>query len=82
MGIRAEDTRPAEDGLPLKVEVVERLGDRTLLYGHLPDGSELIAQDTGRSTAQPGQEIRIAVDPTAVHLFDAEGRAHHAPEAA
>lgn len=82
LGIRAEDTRPAETGLPLKVQVVERLGDRTLLYGHLPDGSELIAQDNGRSAIAPGDVVAIHVAPTAVHLFDARGRAHHAPEMA
>ncbi|SPJ26208.1 ABC transporter ATP-binding protein [Palleronia abyssalis] len=78
IGIRAEDTTPSDTGLPLTVDVIERLGDRTLLHGHLPDGSELVAQDTGRSTVTAGDTVRVAVDPHAVHLFDADGRAHHA----
>ncbi|MAM62949.1 sn-glycerol-3-phosphate ABC transporter ATP-binding protein UgpC [Maritimibacter sp. UBA3975] len=82
VGIRAEDTRPSDTGLPLTVQVVERLGDRTLLYGRLPNGSDLVAQDLGRTTVQAGDEVRIAVDPSAVHLFDGTGRAFHAPEEA
>ncbi|RVV98960.1 sn-glycerol-3-phosphate ABC transporter ATP-binding protein UgpC [Mesobaculum littorinae] len=66
--------------LPLTVDVIERLGDRTLLHGHLPDGTVLVAQDTGRSQVAPGQVVPVGVDPHAVHVFDAAGRAHHAGE--
>ncbi|MBX9458135.1 MAG: sn-glycerol-3-phosphate ABC transporter ATP-binding protein UgpC [Rhizobium sp.] len=61
-----------------KVGVVERLGERTLAYCRLDDGSELIAQDVGRSDVRPGDRVRIGLDLSAVHLFDAEGRSYHA----
>lgn len=84
IGIRAEDTRvlPAgQTGLALTTAVVERLGDRTLLYGKLGDGSELIVEDSGRSEVNAGDTVQIGIDPDALHLFDRDGRAYHHEEA-
>ena len=80
IGIRAEDTEVVseqEDGLDLTIKVVERLGDRTLLYGTLVDGTELIAEDSGRSKVKAGDMVRVAISPHAAHIFDGDGRAHH-----
>ena len=55
--------------------VVERLGDRTLVYARLGDGTQVTAQDTGRSRVVAGDAVSLAFDATALHLFDAEGRA-------
>ncbi|WP_426124343.1 ABC transporter ATP-binding protein [Pararhizobium sp. PWRC1-1] len=83
LGIRPEAVRVLEgegasaQGSPAKVGVVERLGDRTLLYCTLKDGTEVIAQDVGRCAVQPGETVSIALDTSAVHLFDQEGKAHH-----
>ncbi|EPE94227.1 ABC transporter ATP-binding protein [Rhizobium grahamii] len=60
-----------------KVGVVERLGDRTLLYCTLKDGTDVIAQDAGRCNVQPGDMVIISFDTSSVHLFDQEGKAHH-----
>ncbi|MFT6451424.1 MAG: multiple sugar transport system ATP-binding protein [Halocynthiibacter sp.] len=84
IGIRAEDTRVVaadEAGLALKVVVVERLGDRTLLYGKLGDGSDLIVEDSGRSAVAAGDTVRVGIDPDALHIFDGDGRAYHHGEA-
>jgi multiple sugar transport system ATP-binding protein len=81
LGIRAEDVTvlPAgEAGIPLKADVVERLGDRTLIYGQLADGTKLAAETDGRSEARSGDTLQIALDTSALHLFDAAGIAHHA----
>jgi len=85
LGIRPESVRVMRDdagpSLPstqAEVGVVERLGERTLAYCTLEDGSQLIAQDGGRSDVRPGDRIRIGFDPSAIHLFDAEGRAYQA----
>ena len=64
-------------GIPLTAEVVERLGDRTLIYGHLSDGTKLVAETDGRSEARIGDTLQIALDTSALHLFDADGIAHH-----
>lgn len=84
IGIRAEDTRVVsadEAGLALTVVVVERLGDRTLLYGKLGDGSDLIVEDSGRSEVNPGDTVRVGIDPDALHIFDGDGLAFHHREA-
>ena len=80
IGIRAEDTAivsSQEEGLDLTIKVVERLGDRTLLYGTLVDGTELIAEDTGRSKVKGGETVRVSISPHAAHIFDGNGLAHH-----
>jgi multiple sugar transport system ATP-binding protein len=68
-----DDTRPATEAA---VGVVERLGERTLAYCTLDDGTELIVQDNGRSEIRPGDRVRISFDPRAIHLFDAAGKAY------
>ncbi|RCS22189.1 sn-glycerol-3-phosphate ABC transporter ATP-binding protein UgpC [Phyllobacterium salinisoli] len=81
LGIRAEDISvlPAgQSGIPLIVEVVERLGDRTLIYGRLSDGTKLTAEADGRAQVNAGDRLEIALDISAIHLFGADGVAHHA----
>ena len=60
LGIRPEDVSilPAgQAGIALGAEVVERLGDRTLIYGHLADGTKLTAETDGRSQARGGDTL-------------------------
>ncbi|MDQ0472156.1 ABC transporter ATP-binding protein [Labrys wisconsinensis] len=79
LGLRAEAVRLDADGtLAGRIEVVERLGDRTHLHVRLPDGATLVAEDRGSSTAAPGEEARFRVEAESAHLFDREGRAYHA----
>ncbi|KXF74857.1 ABC transporter ATP-binding protein [Paramesorhizobium deserti] len=80
LGIRAEDISvlsPGQSGVPLIAEVVERLGDRTLIYGRLSDGTKLTVEADGRNEASAGDRLEIALDASAIHLFDADGMAHH-----
>lgn len=79
LGIRAEDIRVVTDGTagePLTAEVVERLGDRTLVYGVLDDGSKLVVEADGRSLIKAGDRVAISADPNAFHLFGADGSAY------
>ena len=79
LGIRAEAIRlDSEGSLPGKVEVVERLGDRTHLHVRLPDDSTLVAEDVGHSRAAPGDAVALRIDPDRAHLFDAQGRGYRA----
>ncbi|AJY45390.1 ABC transporter ATP-binding protein [Martelella endophytica] len=82
LGIRPESVHVAAGGdtatTRATVGVVERLGERTLVYCTLSDGTELIAQDSGRSEARSGDTVSLVFDPTAVHLFDEKGTAWHA----
>ncbi|WP_371875474.1 ABC transporter ATP-binding protein [Pleomorphomonas sp. NRK KF1] len=79
VGIRAEAIHVRPDGaVPGKVEVVERLGDRTHLHIRLTDGNTLVAEDKGVSQVQPGDTVPLAVEGATAHLFDDAGLAYHA----
>ena len=85
MGVRSEDTyvvKPGEDGQNLTVTVVERLGERTLLYGKLDTGLDMIVEDSGRSTVRAGETVKFDFDRSALHVFDGSGRAYHMTEEA
>lgn len=84
LGLRAETVRvTANDAAATQgtAEVVERLGERTLVHTLLSDGSRLVAEDAGVSSVRPGDRIGLTVDAGAAHLFDADGLGHHRPEA-
>jgi multiple sugar transport system ATP-binding protein len=79
LGLRPDALTPAEDGqLQGVVEVIERLGDRTLLHVQLADGL-LVVADAPPRDAEPaiGSAIRLRMDLQRAHLFDAAGIAHH-----
>jgi multiple sugar transport system ATP-binding protein len=80
LGIRPEALRVTAKGGDIKgqVKVVERLGDRTLVYARMADGSLLTAQDEGNSSVQPNQTVGLAFDMAQSHFFDESGKAYHA----
>ena len=77
LGIRPEAVRVvAEDGhIKGQVKVVERLGDRTLVYARTMDGSLLTAQDAGNSTVEPSDTVNLQFDMGQSHFFGANGMA-------
>jgi multiple sugar transport system ATP-binding protein len=76
LGIRPEALTVVADGVTkATATVVERLGDRTLVYARLSDGTLVIAQDSGKSAVKAGDSVGLAFDTSALHLFDAGGRA-------
>ncbi len=77
LGVRPEALLvTAEDGdTSGTVSVIERLGERTLLYVRLRDGSLVTAQDRGVSPVQSGEMVRLQFDRSALHLFAADGSA-------
>jgi multiple sugar transport system ATP-binding protein len=80
LGIRPEALRISLKGGDAQghVKVVERLGDRTLIYTRMGDGSLLTAQDEGNSTVMPNQTVHLSFDMAQSHFFDAAGKAYHA----
>jgi len=81
IGLRPESVTVAANGeatTNAKVELVERLGERTLVYARLSDGGAITAEDEGYSRVQVGETIGLRIDGAAAHLFDADGRGHHA----
>ena len=81
LGIRAESVKcvanPEDATLSGKVDVLERLGDRTLLYTKLEDGTIMVAEDVGLSNAAIGDTVYMALDGFSCHLFDENGKAYH-----
>jgi multiple sugar transport system ATP-binding protein len=80
LGLRPEAVRVADAaGANLRgtARVVERLGERTLVYAALADGTLLTAEDRGDSTVQAGDAVGLVVDGRAAHLFAADGTGYH-----
>ncbi len=78
LGIRAEHVHAGE-GTPATVDVVERLGDRTLVYARGADGQVLVYDEPGHAPIRVADAVKVRIDGAAVHLFDAEGLAYHSP---
>jgi multiple sugar transport system ATP-binding protein len=68
--------------LDAEAVLVERLGERTLVYARLSDGLEVTAQDEGGSRVRMGDRIGLSVEGGAAHLFGPDGAGHHAETAA
>ena len=77
LGVRAEHVDLGSD-LPCKVDVIERLGDRALVYTRLRDGTTLTFEEAGDTPLRLGDDVTLTARPASVHLFDARGRAHFA----
>src|SRR5437016_5727474 len=59
VGLRPEHLEPAEDGpIPLRIELLERLGADTILHGKLADGTALVARASGAFSARLGDTVR------------------------
>jgi multiple sugar transport system ATP-binding protein len=81
LGLRPESVRVVHDGeatTSAKVELVERLGERTLIYATLEGGQPFTAEDEGTSAVRIGDRVGLRIDGKAAHLFDAGGAGHHA----
>ena len=81
IGFRPDEVEiDAAGPLQVEVDVVERLGDRTLVYAHLADGTALIYQDHSESTVRLGDRVGLRPLPHKLIAFDAEGKAYHPGE--
>jgi multiple sugar transport system ATP-binding protein len=80
LGIRPEAIQVTKGKPDTKgqAKVVERLGDRTLVYVRLSDGAMLTALDAGNSAVMPGDTVGLKFNTSQLHLFDASGTAYHA----
>jgi multiple sugar transport system ATP-binding protein len=80
LGLRPEHVRVAENGIAAEVVLVERLGERSLVYAKLADGSLITGEDAGTSTLKAGDRIALAVAGAAAHLFGPDGSGFHRAE--
>ncbi|MCK6450904.1 MAG: sn-glycerol-3-phosphate import ATP-binding protein UgpC [Alphaproteobacteria bacterium] len=72
VGIRPEHVEPGAPGAPLKlkVELIERLGSESLIYGRLEGGGELTARIDGEREIATGATLALGVTTRHLHLFD------------
>ncbi len=80
LGIRAEHVMPGA-GTPARVDVVERLGERTLVYALTDDGSTIVYDEPGNVAPAIGERVALAFDKSHALLFDAKGVTYHAEPA-
>ncbi len=83
IGLRAESVRVTGAGAgttDARVELVERLGDRTLVYARLSDGQALTGEDRGASRVQAGDIVGLHMEGAAAHLFAPDGSGRHPVE--
>jgi multiple sugar transport system ATP-binding protein len=83
LGIRPEAVRVGGGtaATKAKTELVERLGERTLIYARLSDGQAITAEDEGTSAVQIGDEVPLKIDGAAAHIFGADGTGFHRADA-
>ena len=58
-----------------RLRLVEHLGAETILYVDLPGEEQIVVRAGGMARYKAGEEIRVAVSATAIHLFDPSGPA-------
>jgi ABC-type sugar transport system ATPase subunit len=76
VGVRPEHLGESNGGdlaLTGTVDAVERLGESSLVYMKLGDGSDIIARTPGDSRAEPGQTYTCTAAADVVHIFDGDG---------
>jgi len=85
IGFRPEAVRVVAGGeatTTAKVELVERLGERTLIYARLADGQAITAEDEGYSRVAINDDVGLRIDGDAAYVFGADGNGHHADQRA
>ena len=79
MGIRPENIHDEEMFLSAAktgiidcdVEITEMMGAETYLYLNC-EGIQLTARVSPRSDVRPQDELKVAIDPNRIHIFDKE----------
>ena len=82
LGLRPEHVRVAKDqpaATSATVELVERLGERSIIYARLKDGLAITGEDIGLTGIRVGDEIGLTIDGASAHLFAADGSGYHRP---
>jgi ABC-type sugar transport system ATPase subunit len=75
IGVRPEDvTITANGGMRFAVDVVEQLGNETILYGHLADGQLMTVRLSGQAKFAAGDEIAFDLAVDRIIPFDGEGK--------
>lgn len=79
LGMRAEHvaiTGTGEGDLDATVAILERLGERTLVYTQAPDGTQIVAEDRGDTPITSGETVGLRFNARHAIVFDGDGKAH------
>ncbi len=71
LGVRPGELRIVQHGLPARVDVVEDLGDATVVYLDVAGQRVRIKTDAGPAPRE-GEQVMLGFAPAAAHLFDRE----------
>jgi sn-glycerol 3-phosphate transport system ATP-binding protein len=72
IGVRPEDVRVGDEGLPVKISAVDYLGAETVVR-MIHDGQSVFAKIDGRRDYTPGATVHINWPEKAVHCFGSDG---------
>ncbi|MDR7335329.1 sn-glycerol-3-phosphate ABC transporter ATP-binding protein UgpC [Roseateles asaccharophilus] len=79
VGVRPEGLKLAEAGvISGGVELIERLGERSLAHVGLGNGTVVVAEVPVQRPLALGDVVHLQPDLDQLHVFDASGVAHHA----
>ena len=81
IGVRPEDVRLGEEGLPVRITAVDYLGAETVVR-MTHGGQPVFAKIDGRRDCAPGEAVYIKWPETAVHCFGPDGICVDGAEAA
>ncbi|MBZ0227040.1 MAG: TOBE domain-containing protein, partial [Bauldia sp.] len=56
------------------VQILERLGNATIMYVDTKAG-QIVVQDDGDATAHTGENVGVIFDPSRIHVFASDARA-------
>src|SRR5262249_54304161 len=70
LGVRAEHVRLGAEGLPGQVDLLEPLGNGTLVFFNFGGDTPLVANVDPETRLAPGDSVRFSFDAARVHLFD------------
>jgi len=73
LGVRPEHLKPAEEGIPVVVEMAEELGGNAFIHSRLPSGADIVFERRGMRDRLEGQRIHLVADPSHVLCFAAGG---------
>ena len=76
LGVRPEHiTFGAANGLPARVQMVERLGGESYVYVQTGGDQSMVIRSDGEADLKIDQQVHLRLDPAALHLFDEHGDA-------
>jgi sn-glycerol 3-phosphate transport system ATP-binding protein len=72
IGVRPEEIKLGQQGLPAQVGAVDFLGAETVI--RLSHGEQILfARTNGRAELVPGDQVMVSWSPDAVHVFNEKG---------